>query len=270
MRKALVARLDGLNAGLRGLMAAIDKAVPDDGQRIARPAPLELARRRLVCRVDCLLRGLPRATDAVWAYLRPVARFLDGARLALGRLAAAPAQRPPGPTLAQLTRLFNDVAQASNESIGLALLARRAPGAPEQVDASSFRAKVRRWRDRLQTVIDAFGRSWLPLVQRDKPAGPALDRAVGLRVALARLGQRLADLAGEARRLSCRRGPGCAKPQARWEAAQAAVRRVGDQLERAGQKLRAAGPAPTLAAGRKVSEATDKSFAALRQAALAL
>lgn len=270
-RKALVRRLDRLNGGLRSLMAQIDRAVPDEPKdRIIQPAPLQADLRRLTCRLDCLLYQFPWATPALWSYLAVAARFLDEAHHAVGRLTAPPKGRPTGLSITGLTQLFNFAAQTSNESIGLALLSRRAPTVEVGVDASSFRSKVRRWREKLRETTSAFERRWLPLIRRAKPEGPALGRPRRLRVALARLRQRLHRLANQAQAIACKRGKGCTKPQSSWVTMQRNLKELGAHLRRLAQELRAAGPTVSLSEGRRLSQSTQQSFAAVRKAALSL
>ncbi len=271
LRRALVKRMDGINLGLRGHMAKIDEAVPDEAKdHIAKPGKLHKARRGLACRLDCMLRQFPGATAALWSYLEIAAVFLDKARQTVGRLAVVGEKRPKKPTLAQLTRLFNRTARTSNESIGLALLKQRTPVAELGVNASTFRAKTRRWRSKLDDTLSAFRRQWLPLVRKLRPEGPALSRPVRLRVALARLQQALRALDAKARALACKRGTGCAKPQAKWVAVQRGVQALDKQLGQTATAVRKANPAVSVAQGRRLSDATAKSFAALRKATLEL
>jgi len=270
-RKALVGRLDRLNHGLRTLMEKIDRAVPDERKdRIVRPAPLQAKLRRLTCRLDCILHQFPGATGALWTYLAVAARFLDEAHHTVARLTAPPVGRPAGPSLTRLTRLFNQAARTSNESIGLSLIDRRTPSVQVGVDASSFKHKVRRWREELQGATSAFARRWLPLVQRAKPLGPALTRPRHLRVALARLRQQVHRLADKAQAIACKRGPGCAQPQAAWVRVQRRLSQVHANLLRLTQQLRAAGSKVRVAVGRRLSKSTDEAFAALKKAALSL
>lgn len=270
-RKALVGRLDSLNHGLRRLMEQIDRSVPDEQKdRIARPAPLVAALHRHTCGLDCILHQFPEATGALWTYLAVAARFLDEAQRAIARLAAPPAGRPAGPSLDGLTRLFNHAARTSNKSIGLALIHRRTPTVQVGVDASTFRSKVRRWRERLRETTSAFGRRWMPLIQRVKPQGPALAQPRRLRVALLRLRQQLHRLADQAQAIACKRGPRCAKPQSGWVALQRSLSDLRAHLLRVTQQLRAAGPAVSVAVGRRLSQSTDHAFATVRKAALSL
>lgn len=268
LRKALVSRMDGLNGALRAHMAKIDTTVPDvKKDHIAQPEALHKARRQVGCRLDCLLHQFEGATSALWSYVEVAALFLDTARRAVQRLATPPDKRPKGPTLSLLTRLFNRVARTSNESIGLSLLERRTPATVVGVDASSFKAKTRRWRDQLQVRLSVFRRGWLPLVQQKKPEGPALRHRVRLRVALARLRQSLQTRIADARTIACKRGAGCAKPQARWIAVLAATTRLVAHLQLTATTLRQANPGVSLAQGRRLSTKTEKAFGALQKAA---
>lgn len=270
-RKALVARMDRLNDGLRSLMKTIDGAVPDEKKdRISNPAPLHTALGGLTCRLDCFLHQFRGATPALWTYLAVAARFLDEAQHAVGRLTVLPAGRPAGPSIAELTKLFNLAARTSNESIGLALSGRRVPTAQVGVDALSFRNKVRRWREKLRPVTSAFERRWLPLIQHAKPEGPALSQPRSLRVALARLQQELRSLADGVAALACRRGKGCAKPQAAWVTMGSRLKELRAHCERLARELRAAGPILSLAVGRRLSKSTTEAFAATEKAALNL
>ena len=270
-RKALVRDMDRVNGGLRTLMAQIDKAVPDEHKdRIANPAPLRAELKKLTCRLDCLLHQVEGATGALWSYLALAARFLDEAQRAMGRLEAAPKNRPAGPTLAALTKLFNRTARTSNESIGLALINRPTPTVQAAVDASTWKAKVRRWRELFGATTSAFTRRWLPLIHRAKPSGPALGQSRGLRVALARLQQRLGDLVNRAHAFACKRGKGCTQPQAKWVAMGIGLKDLRTQLMRLAKQLREAGPTLSLSVGRRLSESADQAFAKAQKAALSL
>jgi hypothetical protein len=271
VRKGLVVQMDGLNQDLRSLMKQIDQAVPNEQKdRITQPAPLLAALRKIACGLDCLLYRFRGATDALWSYLDMAARVGDMAQRTVRRLAADPSNRPTTPSITGLTRLFNRAARTSNESIGLALVNRHTPAVLVEVDASSFKSKVRRWREKLRPTLSDFERSWLPLVGRTKPRGPALDQPLRLRVALARLGQKLGSLARGANAIACKRGAGCAKPQAAWVAVGRSLGALEAHLKHLAKKLRAAGPTLSISAGRRLSESTRLVFAALRKAVLGL
>ncbi len=270
-RKTLVVHLDRLNDILRSLMQKIDQAVPDEKKdRITEPAALRKILRTVACSVDCLVHQFPEATDALWAYLDVAARFGDMAHRTVLRLAAPPGNRPTTPSIARLTRVFNRVARASNESIGLTLLVRRTSLVQVDVDASSFKSKVRRWREKLRQTLSAFSNRWLPLVQRTKPHGPALSQPLRLRVGLARLRQRLHDLAGQAQAVDCKRGANCKKPQSAWVAVRRSLGALDAHLKLLAKQLRGQGPTPTVSAGRRLSASTSQAMAVLQKATLSL
>jgi hypothetical protein len=233
--------------------------------QLTKPGPLRSRWQRQVCRVDCLLAQFPGGTEALWSYLGATGTYLDRARQALSYLETEPANRQGGPPLKKLAARYNAMARASNHAHGLELYARRPPPRAVALDDSSFRKKVQRWRKDVASDLAAFAKQWTPLVRSDKPNGPALERPIRLRVALARLIHELRVHTGAARALTCARGKRCAARQKTWSQAQKVLGQLLAACKTITTRLRAETKLG-LATGRKLAAQLDAPLQASRKA----
>ncbi|MFH2008802.1 MAG: hypothetical protein ABI333_19600 [bacterium] len=263
-RQVLVRHIDQLNQGLRTVTERLDRAVADESKdQLDRPDAILAQQQRLVCRLDCLLAQFVGATDALWSYLRVASALLDTIRNEVRRLSSPPVGRPPGPGLAGLRKQFNGLARSSNQTIGLALITARPPVPRMELDQRSFAVKSQRWIQRARKEVADFTGLWLPLVHPKTPRGTALDRPVRLRVAIARLQQRLALRSAQAEALHCQKGETCSALRASWTAVQQTTRALSKALGRAATRLRAAGhPGLTLAQGRGLTRQLEQALGA--------